>query len=135
MEDGDVIKTFLSSLAQTYDPHSEYLSPSDLENFQISMKLSLVGVGAVLSSEDGYAKVKEIVPGGPADRDGHLAVNDRIAAVAQGEAEFEDVVDMKLDKVVEKIEARREHLFACSSFPVTRPIPPRGRLLRFAGTK
>lgn len=107
MEDDDVVKTFLSALAQSYDPHSEYLSPSDLENFQISMKLSLVGVGAVLSSEDGYAKVKEIVPGGPADRDGRLGVSDRIAAVAQGEAEFEDVVDMKLDKVVEKIRGRK----------------------------
>ena len=107
MEDDDVIKTFLSALAQSYDPHSEYLSPSDLENFQISMKLSLVGVGAVLSSEDGYAKVKEIVPGGPADRDGRLGVSDRIAAVAQGDAEFEDVVDMKLDKVVEKIRGRK----------------------------
>lgn len=107
MEDDDVIKTFLSALAQTYDPHSEYLSPSDLENFQISMKLSLVGVGAVLSSEDGYAKIKEVVPGGPADRDGRLVVNDRIAAVAQGSNEFEDVVDMKLDKVVEKIRGKK----------------------------
>ena len=107
MEDDDVIKTFLSALAQTYDPHSEYLSPSDLENFQISMKLSLVGVGAVLSSEDGYAKVKEIVPGGPADRDGRLTVSDRIAAVAQGDGDFEEVVDMKLDKVVEKIRGRK----------------------------
>ena len=107
MEDEDIVKTFLSALAQTYDPHSEYLSPSDLENFQISMRLSLVGVGAVLSSEDGYAKVKEIVPGGPADRNGQLAVNDRIAAVAQGDGEFEDVVDMKLDKVVEKIRGKK----------------------------
>jgi len=107
MEDEDIVKTFLSSLAQTYDPHSEYLSPSDLENFQISMRLSLVGVGAVLSSEDGYAKIKEVVPGGPADRDGRLAVNDRIAAVAQGDEEFEDVVDMKLDKVVEKIRGKK----------------------------
>ncbi len=107
MEDDDVVKAFLSALAQTYDPHSEYLSPSDLENFQISMKLSLVGVGAVLSSEDGYAKVKEIVPGGPADRDGRLTVSDRVAAVAQGDAEFEDVVDMKLDKVVEKIRGKK----------------------------
>ena len=107
MEDEDIVKTFLSSLAQTYDPHSEYLSPSDLENFQISMRLSLVGVGAVLSSEDGYAKVKEVVPGGPADRDGRLKVSDRIAAVAQGDEEFEDVVDMKLDKVVEKIRGKK----------------------------
>lgn len=107
MEDEDVVKSFLSSLALTYDPHSDYLSPSDLANFQIQMKLSLVGVGAVLSSEDGYAKVKEVVPGGPADKDGRLAVNDRIAAVAQGDGEFEEVVDMKLDKVVEKIRGKK----------------------------
>ncbi len=107
MEDEDVVKTFLSALAQAYDPHSEYLSPSDLENFQISMRLSLVGVGAVLSSEDGYAKVKEVVPGGPAARDGRLGVGDRISAVAQGDEEFEDVVDMKLDKVVEKIRGKK----------------------------
>lgn len=107
MDDEDVVKTFLTSLAQTYDPHSEYLSQSDLKNFQISMKLSLVGVGAVLSSEDGYAKIKEVVPGGPADLDGRLKVNDRIAAVAQGSDDFEDVVDMKLDKVVEKIRGRK----------------------------
>jgi len=107
MDDEDVVKVFLSSLAQTYDPHSEYLSPSDMENFQIQMRLSLVGVGAVLRSEDGYAKVMEVVPGGPADRDGRLRVNDRIAAVAQGDKEFEEVVDMKLDKVVEKIRGEK----------------------------
>lgn len=107
MDDEEVVKTFLTSLAQTYDPHSEYMSRSDLENFQIQMKLSLVGVGAVLSTEDGYAKIKEVVAGGPADRDGRLKMNDRIAAVAQGNEEFEDVVDMKLDKVVEKIRGKK----------------------------
>lgn len=107
MEDEDIVKTFLTSLALTYDPHSEYMSPSDLANFQIQMKLSLVGVGAVLSSEDGYAKVKEVVPGGPADKDGRLRINDRIAAVAQGDGDFEEVVDMKLDKVVEKIRGKK----------------------------
>jgi len=107
MEGEDVVKTFLSALAQSYDPHSEYLSPSDMENFQISMKLSLVGIGAVLRSEDGYAKIMELVPGGPADKDGRLRVGDRILAVAQGDKEFEDVVDMKLDKVVEKIRGEK----------------------------
>jgi len=101
--DEDVIKTFLVALAESYDPHSEYMSPSDMENFSIQMKLSLVGIGAVLRSDDGYAKIVEIVPGGPADKDGRLKPNDRIAAVAQGSHPFEDVVDMKLDKVVEKI--------------------------------
>ena len=101
--DEDVIKTFLVALSQSYDPHSEYMSPSDMENFNIQMKLSLVGIGAVLRPDDGYAKVVEVVPGGPADKDGRLKANDRIAAVAQGRNPFEDVVDMKLDKVVEKI--------------------------------
>jgi carboxyl-terminal processing protease len=129
MEDDDVVKTFLSALAQTYDPHSEYLSPSDLENFQISMKLSLVGVGAVLSSEDGYAKVKEIVPGGPADRDGRLVVSDRIAAVAQGDAEFEDVVDMKLDKVVEKIRGKKGTLVRLLVIPSDATDPSKRKIV------
>ena len=107
MEADDVVNTFLSALAQSYDPHSEYLSPSEMENFNISMKLSLVGVGAVLRTDDGFARVMEVVPGGPADRDGRLKENDRIAAVAQGDGEFEDVVDMKLDKVVEKIRGKK----------------------------
>lgn len=101
--DEDVVKTFLVALAQSYDPHSEYMSPSDMENFNIQMRLSLVGIGAVLRTDDGYAKIVEVVPGGPADKDGRLKPNDRIAAVAQGKQPFEDVVDMKLDKVVEKI--------------------------------
>ena len=101
--DEEVIKTFLVALAQSYDPHSEYMSPSDMENFNIQMRLSLVGIGAVLRTDDGYAKIVEVVPGGPADKDGRLRPNDRIAAVAQGGKPFEDVVDMKLDKVVEKI--------------------------------
>ena len=129
MEEDDLVKTFLSALAQTYDPHSEYLSPSDLENFQISMKLSLVGVGAVLSSEDGYAKVKEVVPGGPADRDGRLTVNDRIAAVAQGEAEFEDVVDMKLDKVVEKIRGKKGTLVRLLVIPGDATDPSKRKIV------
>ena len=101
--DEDVIKTFLVALSQSYDPHSEYMSPSDMENFNIQMRLSLVGIGAVLRTDDGYAKIMEVVPGGPADKDGRLKANDRIAAVAQGKQPFDDVVDMKLDKVVEKI--------------------------------
>lgn len=107
MEPQDVVNAFLSALAQSYDPHSEYLSPSEMDNFNISMKLSLVGVGAVLRADDGFAKVMEVVPGGPADRDGRLKENDRIAAVAQGDDEFEDVMDMKLDKVVEKIRGKK----------------------------
>lgn len=123
MDDEDVVKIFLTSLAQSYDPHSEYLSASDMENFQIAMKLKLVGVGAVLRSEEGYAKVMEIVPGGPAGKDGRLKVNDRIAAVAQGNEEFEDVVDMKLDKVVEKIRGKKGSIVRLLVLPANASDP------------
>ncbi len=103
----DVVKTFLTTLAQTYDPHSEYMSKSELENFSINMRLSLVGIGAVLHSEEGYAKIMELVPGGPAQSEGHLKVGDRVSAVAQGNAEFVDCVGMKLDKVVEMIRGKK----------------------------
>jgi len=64
------VKLFLDALAQTYDPHSEYLSKADLKNFSINMGLSLVGIGAMLRSEDGYAKIESLVVGGPAQSDG-----------------------------------------------------------------
>ena len=107
-EDSDEqVKLFLDAVAQTYDPHSEYLSKADLKNFSINMGLSLVGIGAMLRSEDGYAKIESLVPGGPAQVDGRLKVGDRITAVAQGPAEFVDVRDMRLDKVVEMIRGKK----------------------------
>ena len=121
MQDDGVMKSFLNALAQTYDPHSEYFSPSDMENFNIAMRLSLVGVGAVLRTDDGFARIMELVPGGPADRDGRLKVNDRVAAVAQGNGEFEDVVDMKLDKVVEKIRGKKGTVVRLQVIPSDSP--------------
>ena len=107
-EDADEqVKLFLDALAQAYDPHSEYLSASDLKNFSINMGLSLVGIGAMLRSEDGYAKIESLVPGGPAQTSGRLKVGDRISAVAQGSKDFVDVRDMRLDKVVEQIRGKK----------------------------
>ncbi len=100
----DILQTYLTALAHVYDPHSDYLGPGELENFGITMQLYLFGIGAVLKSEDGYCKIVELVPGGPADRDGKLKPNDRIIAVAQGaETPAVDVVDMHLNKVVRMI--------------------------------
>jgi carboxyl-terminal processing protease len=121
--DEDVIKTFLDALAQSYDPHSNYMSPSDMENFMIQMKLSLVGIGAVLRTDDGYAKIVEVVPGGPADKDGRLKPNDRIAAVAQDKGAFEDVVDMKLDKVVDKIRGGKGSVVRLQVIPANSTDP------------
>src|SRR5256884_1498809 len=100
-------KFFLDAVALAYDPHSEYLSESDLKNFSINMGLSLVGIGAMLRTEDGYAKIESLVPGGPAQVDGRLKVGDRITAVGQGSADFVDVREMRLDKVVEMIRGKK----------------------------
>ena len=103
----DQTELFLNSLATTYDPHTEYFGKSQQDSFEITMKLSLVGIGAVLKSEEGYARIAELIVGGPAERDGRLKVGDRISGVAQGKDPFVETVDMKLDKVVDKIRGKK----------------------------
>jgi carboxyl-terminal processing protease len=99
----DVLQVYLTALAHVYDPHSDYFGRRELDNFSISMNLSLFGIGAVLRSEDGFCKIQELMAAGPAARSGKLKPNDKIVAVAQGDGEFVDVVDMKLAKVVDLI--------------------------------
>ena len=113
----DEAKYFLNALALSYDPHSEYMSPSEMENFSINMRLSLVGIGAMLRSEDGYAKIIELIPGGPAASQGELKVDDKIAAVAQGNEPPVDVVDMKLDKVVDMIRGKKNTVVKLQVIP------------------
>jgi carboxyl-terminal processing protease len=117
------VKLYLDALAQTYDPHSEYLSKADFKNFNIQMGLSLVGIGAMLRTEDGYAKIESLVPGGPAQADGRLKVGDRITAVGQGQGEFVDVRDMRLDKVVEMIRGKKGTKVRLLAIPANAPDP------------
>ena len=119
------IKLFLDALAQAYDPHSEYLSKADMKNFSINMGLSLVGIGAMLRSEDGYAKIESLVPGGPAQVDGRLKVGDRISAVAQGPADYVDVREMRLDKVVEMIRGKKGTRVRLLAIPADATDPSR----------
>lgn len=102
-ESMDILEIFLSALTEEYDPHSVYMAPTSQEEFDISMKLSLQGIGAVLTNDDGYVKIVEVVPGGPADIDGRLQAGDRIVAVAQDQQEPVDVINMPLTKVVHMI--------------------------------
>jgi carboxyl-terminal processing protease len=106
-ENDDVVSMFLNSMAAAYDPHSSYLAAQDLKNFDISIKLSLEGIGAVLRWDDGYTVVNSIVPGGAAARQGKLKTDDRIIAVAQGQKAFESVIDMRLNNVVQLIRGKR----------------------------
>jgi carboxyl-terminal processing protease len=122
------VKLFLDALAQAYDPHSEYLSKADL-NFSINMGLSLVGIGAMLRTEDGYAKIESLVPGGPAQTDGRLKVGDRITAVAQGNSDFNDVRDMRLDKVVEQIRGKKGTRVRLLVIPADSPDPSKRKTI------
>ncbi len=99
----DIMGLYLTCLAQAYGPHSGYFSPKDEEDFNINMKLSLEGIGAVLTSDDGYTKVVKIMPGGPAAKDGRLKPEDRIIAVTEDGQEPVDIIDMSVSNVVKLI--------------------------------
>ncbi len=107
LDETDVLEEFLSSAASCFDPHSSYLKPITRENFDIELGQSLEGIGASLRREGEYTVIVELIKGGPAERSGQLAPQDKIIAVAQGDGEFEDVIDMRLDNVVKKIRGRK----------------------------
>ncbi|MBQ5941801.1 MULTISPECIES: carboxy terminal-processing peptidase [unclassified Massilia] len=96
----DVFQMFMNAYATAIEPHTNYLGPRSADNFDISMRLSLEGIGAVLQSRDEYTIIREIVPGSPADKSGKLKVGDRIVGVAQGNGPFTDVLGWRLDDVV-----------------------------------
>lgn len=102
-EANEVVEIYLSAMAHCFDPHSSYMSPQTLEDFQIQMRLSLDGIGAALRSEDGYTTVAEVVAGGAAEKDGRLKVKDKIVAVGQEDGDFVDIIEMKLSRVVRLI--------------------------------
>ena len=106
MDPIDVLEGYLTAFANVCDPHSTYMSPATGEDFDIHISLNLSGIGAVLSSEDGYTKIVEVVQNGPADKEGTLRENDRIIAVAQEGGEPVDVMDMPLSKVVTLIRGK-----------------------------
>jgi carboxyl-terminal processing protease len=103
----EVYARFLDAFSSALDPHSAYLSPDNLEDFKIHMGLSLEGIGAVLSSRDGYTIVEEVVPGGSAAKQGSIQPKDRILGVAQGDGELVDVIDMDLRDVVRMIRGKK----------------------------
>ena len=119
----DIFEIYLNALAHAYDPHSDYLGKSALANFNIQMKLSVIGIGATLTPEDGYAKIAELAVGGPAFKSGKLKVGDRITAVGQDGKEDVDTVDMKLDNVVEMIRGPKGTKVRLTYIPADAPDP------------
>ena len=100
----DVFQTFVNSYANAIDPHTDYFTPRSADNFNMSMSLSLEGIGAVLQKQDDVVAIREIVPGGPASNSGKVKSGDRVVAVGQGDSgAMEDVVGWRIDDVVAKI--------------------------------
>jgi carboxyl-terminal processing protease len=114
----DVFQLAMNSYASCLDPHTNYLSPITSENFKIDMSLSLEGIGARLMYDEGYTKVVEIIPGGPAFKSKKLNVDDRIIAVAQGEeGEYVDVVGWRITDVVQLIRGPKETIVRLQILP------------------
>jgi carboxyl-terminal processing protease len=104
----ELLEMYLDAFTASFDPHTSYMSPETEENFDIAMSLELKGgIGASLTSEDGFTVVKKLVPGGVAEKSGQLKVDDKIIAVGQDDSgDMVDVTDMKLGKVVKLIRGK-----------------------------
>jgi carboxyl-terminal processing protease len=114
----DAFEPYMNAFAQIYDPHTQYLSPRHSENFNINMRLSLEGIGAVLQKEDAFTKVVRLVPAGPADKSKQLKPADRIVGVGQGtKGEIEDVIGFRIDEVVDRIRGPKGTIVALEIIP------------------
>jgi carboxyl-terminal processing protease len=120
----ELLEIYLSSLTSSFDPHTSFMSPGTLENFEIGMRLQLDGIGAQLKSEDGYTTIVELTLGGAAERDGRLKAKDRVVGVGQGtEGEIVDTVDMNLNEVVKMIRGKRGTVVRLKVIPVGDNVP------------
>ncbi len=121
IEPKDVSETYLTTVARLYDPHTSYMSAETLDEFTIGIKLQLIGIGAVLSVEDDYCTIQEIVVGGPADLSKQLQPKDKIIAVAEDGQEPIDVIGMKLRKVVQLIRGKKDTRVRLTIIPAADP--------------
>ncbi len=106
-EAAEVQEAFINAMTQLFDPHSTFLSSDTLESFNSSVQNSFVGIGAMLQDVDGICTIKELLPGGPAEESRQLEPEDEILGVAQGDGDFEDVIDMELRYIVRKIKGEK----------------------------
>ena len=127
----EVFSFFMNAFTRSIEPHSSYMSPRTSENFEISMRLSLDGIGAMLQRETEYTTVMEIVPGGPADLDGRLQSGDRIVGVGQGDdGDIVDVIGWRLDDVVDKIRGERDTVVRLEVLPADTGLSGPAKVIR-----
>ena len=126
----DIFSLYINSITSLYDPHTNYSSPKSQEDFEINMSLSLEGIGAILSTEDGITKIVRLIPGGPADKSGLLKVNDKIVGVASlPENDIEDVRDWRIDEVVRLIRGPKNTKVRLEVIPNSSPDDILGRVI------
>jgi carboxyl-terminal processing protease len=114
----DVFQSFMGAYTTSVDPHTDYFGAAASADFDISMKLSLVGIGAVLQERDGYTTIRELVPGGPAQLSTKLSVGDRIIGVGQGsDGAVKEVVGSRLDEVVQMIRGAKDSIVRLDILP------------------
>lgn len=132
----DVFQYYMNALSESYDPHTNYMSPSSSQDFNINMSLSLEGIGARLNSEGDYTIVVDIVPGGPADRSKQLNPNDKIIGVAQGDSgKWVDAIGMRVDDVVQMIRGKKETVVRLQIIPAGTPVGSPSKIVRLVRDK
>ena len=102
-----VLQHYLSAVCRAYDPHTDYMSPASKEDFDMEMNLTLCGIGATLSMDDGALKIVEVLPGSPCERDGRIKEGDKIVGVQQDGGEMEDVMWQPMKKSIKKIRGKK----------------------------
>jgi carboxyl-terminal processing protease len=130
-DSNELLEMFLTSVTSSFDPHSTYMAPVSSKNFNIVIGLQLEGIGAQLKVSDGYTIIDKLIPGGPADKNGQLKAGDRVVSVGQGEeGEFVDVVDMKLNDVVDRIRGKANTVVRLVVLPETGGEPKTIKITR-----
>ena len=102
-----VLQHYLSAVSRAYDPHTDYMSPASKEDFDMEMNLSLCGIGATLTMDDGALKIVEVMPGSPCERDGRIKEGDKIIGVQQDGGPMEDVMWQPMKKSIKKIRGKK----------------------------
>lgn len=104
ISEDDIFSMYVNSFTSFYDPHTNYMTPKNQEDFEINMYLSLEGIGAILTIKDGITEIVRLIPGGPAEKSGLIKVSDKIVGVASKVSEeVQDVRDWRIDEVVNLI--------------------------------
>ena len=132
----DVFQAFMDAYAMSIDPHTNYLGPKASDSFNISMKLSLVGIGAVLVEKDELTTIRELVAGGPAMRSGKLKVGDRIVGVGQGKGSVPtDVVGWRIDDTVELIRGKKDTVVVLDILPANASLDGKHKIISLVRDK